>query len=231
MNENFNDGRYASLYDLFFGLILYNIYHIVAKVAKKYNCKSIIDLGSGTGAQARILASYGLSVTGVDLSSKMIDVARKKTNDSIEFLNEDIRFVTPAENIFDAANLSLVLHSNSIQNIDEIISKTKTLIKKNGLIEPEEVLKYTMKYKETNDIYLSFINEHLIKDKESKLNINHLYSTFKGWYKEAYNNKPPPRKEMKNYFIDNYNENIRNNYIYGFNIKEDENNLSNALDC
>ena len=134
MNENFNDGRYASLYDLFFGLILYNIYHIVAKVAKKYNCKSIIDLGSGTGAQARILASYGLSVTGVDLSSKMIDVARKKTNDSIEFLNEDIRFVTPAENIFDAANLSLVLHSNSIQNIDEIISKTKTLIKKNGLI-------------------------------------------------------------------------------------------------
>lgn len=103
--------------------------------------------------------------------------------------------------------------------------------KKNGLIEPEEVLKYTMKYKETNDIYLSFINEHLIKDKESKLNINHLYSTFKGWYKEAYNNKPPPRKEMKTYFIDNYNENIRNNYIYGFNIKEDENNLSNALDC
>jgi len=102
--------------------------------------------------------------------------------------------------------------------------------KNKGLTEPEEILKYTMKYKETNDIYLSFINEYLIVDDNNKLNINELYSIFKSYYKEAYNIRPPPKKDMKNYFIDNYSDRIRNNFLCGYNIKDNENNNASNLD-
>jgi len=112
-----------------------------------------------------------------------------------------------------------------------LIDRYKTY-KIKGLKEPQEVLKDSLKYKETSDLYLQFINDNLIEDKKESININQLYGIYKGWFRDSGNyGKPLPRKALKDYLLNNYSESIRNNIFYGYSFKENNNNeLSNDLD-
>jgi len=134
MKNNEREGQFAWLYDLAFNPVLHRVHNSIVSLAKKYNCHSIIDLGSGTGAQARVLSHHGFSVTGVDASPEMIVVSQKKSPDSITFIKDDIRFISFKEKSFDAANICLVLHPNSFQAIIQILDKAKSLIKPEGVI-------------------------------------------------------------------------------------------------
>lgn len=79
MGKVFN--AYARYYDL-----LYNdkAYHsesaYIHSIIKQYvpNAKSVLELGSGTGAHAEHIASYGYSVHGIDLSSGMVEKANQR---------------------------------------------------------------------------------------------------------------------------------------------------------
>jgi trans-aconitate methyltransferase len=51
--------------------------------------RSIVDAGCGTGRHSAFLASRGFSVTGVDASAEMIEVARARTDD-VEFVVADL---------------------------------------------------------------------------------------------------------------------------------------------
>lgn len=58
-----------------------------------YQPKTILDLGCGTGEHAVILTKRGYKVTGVDRSSPMLEIARKKARDKgleIEFIEGDL---------------------------------------------------------------------------------------------------------------------------------------------
>lgn len=134
MRDKANEGQFAGLYDLAFNSVLRRVHYNILGLAKKYECQSVIDLGCGTGAQARVLANQGFSVTGVDSSEKMIAVARKNTANSTSFIQQDITSIEFKETVFDAANISLVLHPNTKEKITEIIWKAKTLIKQNGVV-------------------------------------------------------------------------------------------------
>lgn len=102
--------------------------------------------------------------------------------------------------------------------------------KNKGIVEPDDVLKYTMKYKADSDIYLQFFIDKLNKQRDNKININELYQIFKIYYKEVYNKRPPSRNEFKKYIDDNYIDNVKQNYLYGFNYKESNDSISNGLD-
>lgn len=55
---------------------------------------SVLDLACGTGRHARLFAARGYKVTAVDLSRKMLDVARSKSyqeNLEINFIQQDLR--------------------------------------------------------------------------------------------------------------------------------------------
>lgn len=134
MKDNSSEGQIASLYDFIFNPFLGQVHRSIVNYANKYNCRLIIDIGSGTGAQARALAEKGFSVTGVDASIKMIAVARKKSDKSITFIHDDIISVNIPENTFDAAILNLVLHPNTKETIEKILLKAKTIIKKDGMV-------------------------------------------------------------------------------------------------
>ena len=72
---------------------------------------------------------------------------------------------------------------------------------KNGLIEPAKVTKYTNAYKKDSDVYLEFFTEYIketnnVNDVEK---IEYMFSLFKSWYKEAYSEKHPPKKEFSSY--------------------------------
>jgi len=76
MDKVFN--AYARYYDLLYNDKAYDaesayIWSIIKRYAP--NAKSVLELGSGTGAHAAHIASYGYSVHGIDLSSGMVEKA------------------------------------------------------------------------------------------------------------------------------------------------------------
>ena len=63
---------------------------------RKYNSKSVIELGSGTGNLARRFIAGGFKYTGLDLNQAMLEIASKK-NPGIEFIEADMRNFQLAE--------------------------------------------------------------------------------------------------------------------------------------
>jgi ubiquinone/menaquinone biosynthesis C-methylase UbiE len=70
---------------------------------------SVVDLGCGSGAFTNILQRRGYRCSGVDLSSKLIAIARAKFSD-IEFVEGDIENLPFADASFDGVMFSGVLH-------------------------------------------------------------------------------------------------------------------------
>lgn len=107
-----SEGRFAGLYDVSFDVFLRRIQRRVAKIAAQHKCGRIVDLGCGTGSQCILLHNKKFDVTGIDLSSKMLEIARKK-NAEISFLQRDITSTGFPDSHFDCAIISFVLHMNS----------------------------------------------------------------------------------------------------------------------
>lgn len=66
----------------------------IEKLLKKYGVKSVLDMTCGTGSQVFHLSEAGYQVTGSDLSSALIQIARDKAllhKKSAEFIEGDIR--------------------------------------------------------------------------------------------------------------------------------------------
>jgi SAM-dependent methyltransferase len=134
MNDEPGEGRFAGLYDLAFNPVLRRVHYTIVSLAKKYECHSLVDLGSGTGEQARVLAANGYRVTGIDASFQMITVAKQKSDASIIFIHEDITKIQNQNTVFDAANISLVLHPNTNEIISKILHQAKQLVRPDGVI-------------------------------------------------------------------------------------------------
>ena len=134
MNNGTGEGKFARYYDLTFNPFLGQVHQSIAKLCGEYHIQKIIDLGSGTGEQARILAQHGFTVTGIDASVEMIDLAKRKSSDQINFIHKDIKSLDLKDGIFDAANICLVLHPNSMETIQNIVHKAKTLVRREGVV-------------------------------------------------------------------------------------------------
>jgi SAM-dependent methyltransferase len=68
---------------------------LLERVFREYadgSVKSVLDLGSGTGSHAFVLAERGYEVVGVDRSEEMLARARAKS-DTVEFVHADIASV------------------------------------------------------------------------------------------------------------------------------------------
>ena len=99
--------------------------------------------------------------------------------------------------------------------------------KKNGIREPIEVLKYTNKYRADTDLNLQFIQDNLIKtnDKNDIIKFNELYAIYKTWYKDSgLSGKPENKNKLKEYFMNNYEENIKSNNLYNYKFIDDDTN-------
>lgn len=77
------------------------------EIFRKYSAiptKSILDLGCGTGGHSLILAERGYQTTGVDLSERMLEIAKKKAkekNQNIDFVQGNIKNINLGKK-FDA---------------------------------------------------------------------------------------------------------------------------------
>lgn len=90
--------EYADAYDALYADKDYEAEcRLLESIASRYGHRagSILDLGSGTGRHALILASRGWRVVGVDLSDEMLAVARQRATeagiDGVEYHRGDVR--------------------------------------------------------------------------------------------------------------------------------------------
>ena len=97
--------------------------------------KEILDFGGGTGLLALPLAQQAKSVTLVDISEKMLEQARLKTEQqeikNIQFLEQDL-LVNPLEQQFDLIVVSRVLHH--IPDLDATLAMFHCHLRENGQV-------------------------------------------------------------------------------------------------
>lgn len=93
----------------------------------------ILDLGCGTGEHCvEYLEKGAIEVTGVDISEKMLEVAREKNNDPrITYLRMPMEDIGKIEGEFDLAISSLALHY--VEDYRGVIKNVYRLLAPNGI--------------------------------------------------------------------------------------------------
>ena len=96
------------------------------------NGLSILDVGCGGGILCEPLSRLGAKVTGIDSNKKAIKVAKehaKIKNLKINYINTELSEVEKSS--FDIVTCMEVLEH--VENVDQIISFSKKILKKNGV--------------------------------------------------------------------------------------------------
>ena len=86
---------------------------ILASLAEPIAGEQVIDLGCGTGVCTAWLLAAGTTVTGVDISSAMLEVARQKFSSGVTFEETDLARLPFADASFDLAVTNVVLEFTS----------------------------------------------------------------------------------------------------------------------
>lgn len=96
----------------------------------------ILDVATGTGAQAYELAKLGYDVTGIDLSPEMLNRAKMKIKPDLRlsFRQADATKLPFRTNSFDASSVSLALHDMPYEIDILVLKEMKRVTKNNGEI-------------------------------------------------------------------------------------------------
>lgn len=135
---------------------------LISSVLKKHACRSVIDLGCGTGRHVRELAKLGFDVTGIDISRQNIKFAKKKASeDGIPacFVRGDYFDYRPTR-IFDAAtclNWSIPVRNDQIQ---KLLSKTFSLLRAGGVL--------ILDYEKVSEIVWSDVGKPIVESWNSE---------------------------------------------------------------
>lgn len=98
------------------------------------NGKSVLDMGCGFGYNCADFLKRGAAhVVGIDISEKMLDVARAENSDeSIQYLQLEIERVNELDLKFDFIYSSLALHY--IADFEELVRKIHDILNDDGIL-------------------------------------------------------------------------------------------------
>lgn len=149
--------------------------------------KEVLDLGIGQGRNSIPLAELGFNVTGVDYSTKCLEIC-KNTCNKLNLVKSDIRTFDIEKDKYDMILSGYVLHFLHKNDSYQIIENIKNNIKNNGIVyisvfsleDPKfskhstssdfEILDNNILHNKVNDTYVSFF---------SKDEVLNLFSDFK----------------------------------------------------
>lgn len=170
--KKYNDqlfSRWAPVYDVF-ELILSDVRNQITKEINPIN-KSVLDVATGTGSLAIDLCKSAKKVVGIDLSSKMLDVAEKKRkNDNLSFLLMDASNMKFNDEEFDLVTISLGLHDMPLDIRTLVLKEVKRVLKRNGKLY---ILEYDLPQNP-----LGAVSSRLINTFESKYYLDFINSDF-----------------------------------------------------
>jgi len=127
----------------------------------------ILDIGCGSGRDAKVFSESGYRVTGVDFSSKMIEVAKEKAPQA-NFYVMDMRSLN-FDSIFDGAWANASLLHLSKNEFSQVLGKISKSLKPNGLFfiklkqGASEGLELDARYSNIKKFY-SYYNEYELKE-------------------------------------------------------------------
>lgn len=98
---------------------------------------NVIDIATGTGAHALLLAKAGHSVTGIDLDAAMLAKAARKVSPrlSLQFQLADATQLPYADNAFDVATISFAIHDVPPEIAVAMLQEALRVIKPGGWIQ------------------------------------------------------------------------------------------------
>jgi len=113
--------------------IIYNDYiekPATLSLLKGIKGKKILDLGCGTGALSKILKNRGAIVSGIDISPKMINIAKRNVK-NVEFKIGSFYKIPYKSSSFDIVVASLVMHYAS--DLNKSFKEVKRVLKRDGV--------------------------------------------------------------------------------------------------
>ncbi|MBD1168999.1 class I SAM-dependent methyltransferase [Pelagibacterales bacterium SAG-MED08] len=106
----------------------------VIRQIKKYNLKSLLDVGCGIGDLCYLAAKEIRSSVGIDYASEMIRIAKKKfKKKNLNFINESF-FKYEPENKFDCISANGFIEYISLNDIKKFLEQSNNLLNKNGYL-------------------------------------------------------------------------------------------------
>lgn len=107
--------------------------HVLAEFLGPVEGRSIVDVGTGTGRAARLLAGAGATVTGIDASDQMLAIARERASAEhvdIRFVRGDAHALDFSDRSFDiAVSLRVLMHAPRWRVcLDELCRVAKALV-------------------------------------------------------------------------------------------------------
>ena len=93
----------------------------------------VLDLGCGAGNDSAKLAASGLSVEGIDLSDKLIEIAKKK-NPSLKFIQGDILNLPYDDNSFDGIFAKASLLHIAKKDMPKALNEIKRVLRAEGVL-------------------------------------------------------------------------------------------------
>lgn len=128
---------------------------IILKYIKLYKYDNVLDVGCGTGICYPYLKKRFKNYTGIDISEKMIEIAKKKFKSN--FINGDFNRYKFKSNYFD-----LVIFFNSFPHFEpkeDTFKKAYRILKKNGKL----IIAHSFELNKINQIHRRSDNKHIKK--------------------------------------------------------------------
>lgn len=94
--------------------------------------RKVLDLGCGSGRDARIFSQRGCRVTGIDLSSKLLEIARVNSPESTFVLGDMLKLPFP-KNLFDGIwSCASLLHLPK-SSLPTCLAECNRVLKRGGI--------------------------------------------------------------------------------------------------
>ena len=130
--------RVYALFAPFYDLVTFparNLRREVAALASVHARSRVLDVGTGTGAQARAFAATAGRVVGVDLSRPMLVIARRKNRfPNLTFQQADATELPFGDASFDVSCVSFVLHEMPASIREPTIAEMARVTKPGGMV-------------------------------------------------------------------------------------------------
>lgn len=111
----------------------------------------ILEIASGTGYWTRFLAEIGSSVTALDGSAEMIEMARRRGLDSVDFHQADL-FEWQPERQWDAVFFAHWLAHVPDERFDAFFSAVRRAVRPGGVVEFVDVTSFERRIETTDEV-------------------------------------------------------------------------------
>ncbi len=104
----------------------------ITRLCHKYGLDPILDIGTATGAQCRVLGAAGIHAVGLDLSEAMIAAAKARPSGNIEYVVGSAYELPFEDASFNAILLSLALHEHSEDERSKMLAEALRVLEPEG---------------------------------------------------------------------------------------------------